>query len=224
STPTPALAQLLRGGRGGEVKLKLLLSVLWIAASPPYDTTMPGRIWAELIGLPDPGRRGTHRISAATRQLKKQNFVTTRSRPGEPTEIVLLNETGSGEPYTSPGQRVAQLARAEEDFERDRYFRVPKEFWTNGWVAVLDGPAVAMLLVLLSLAAGRSDNDLWIAPEVADRRFHLSAETRKKGFDRLRDVGLVTVHRRPVTRQLDSTRHRNVYDFNREVMTESVPK
>jgi len=205
------------------VKLKLLLSVLWIAASEPYDVTMPGRIWAQLIGLPDPAGRGTHRISAATRQLNDKSFVRTEKRPGEPTRIVLLDETGTGGSYTSPGQRVAQLRRAAEDFEHDRYFRVPKEFWTNGWIAVVDGPATAMLLVLLSLAAGRSDEEIWIAPEVADRRFHLSPETRKKGFDRLRDIGLVEVRRRPVTRQLDTTRHRNVYTLNRDVLLNAVP-
>ncbi len=64
----PVLAR-LRGGRGGEVKLKTLLSALWIGVAEPHDMTLPGRVWAQLIGLPDPGGRGAQRINSAVRQL-----------------------------------------------------------------------------------------------------------------------------------------------------------
>lgn len=220
---TPALARLLRGGRGGEVKVKILISALWISASAPYDVSLPGRAWAQLIGLPDPTGRGAHRVNNAVRQLVAQNFLSVEHRPGDTSRLFLLNETGDGTPYTPPGERVAQLRRADKDFEPHRYFRVPHQLWTQGWIAALHGPAIAMLLVLLSHASGRDPHDLWFSPEVADRRFHLSAETRKRGFDRLRDEGLITVHRRPVTRTLDTTRLRNTYTLNLDVLTGSRP-
>jgi hypothetical protein len=205
------------------VKVKILISALWISASAPYDVSLPGRVWAQLIGLPDPAGRGAHRVNNAVRQLVAQNFLNIEHHPGETSRLFLLNETGDGTTYTPPGERVAQLLRTEDDFEPHRYFRVPHQLWTEGWIATLHGPAIAMLLVLLSHASGRDPRDLWFSPEVADRRFHLSAETRKRGFDRLRDEGLITVHRRPITQTLDTTRLRNTYTLNLDVLTGSRP-
>jgi hypothetical protein len=219
----PALAKLLRGGRGGEVKLKTLLSALWIGVAEPHDVTLPGRVWAQLIGLPDPGGRGAHRVNSAVRQLVSQQFLRAEHRPGEPSRLYLLDETGNGQPYIDPGRRVVELQKAEEDFEFHRYFRVPRELWTGGWIAALSGPALAMLLVLLSLASGRDPLDLWFAPGVADRRFRLSAETRKRGLDRLRDEGLITVRRRPITNPLETTRLRNIYSLNLQALGSPRP-
>src|SRR3546814_8562857 len=46
----PPLARLVQGGRGGEVRLKLYLTVSLIAAAAPhtYDRNTPARSWAEL--------------------------------------------------------------------------------------------------------------------------------------------------------------------------------
>lgn len=46
--PQP-LARLLRGGRGGAVRLKLYMAMLWMAAKEPHDVTFPDRAWAELF-------------------------------------------------------------------------------------------------------------------------------------------------------------------------------
>ena len=46
----PPLATLLRGGRGGEVRLKLYLSILWFAGGPPLMShtqhVLGRRCWA----------------------------------------------------------------------------------------------------------------------------------------------------------------------------------
>ena len=47
-TPPP-MTQLMRGGRGGEVKLKLLLSMLWIAV--PKGNATKGRLLPGLISI-----------------------------------------------------------------------------------------------------------------------------------------------------------------------------
>ena len=45
----PAMTRILRGGRGGGVvKLKTLLSMLWVAVAEPFDVTESGRVWAQL--------------------------------------------------------------------------------------------------------------------------------------------------------------------------------
>src|SRR5688500_8111034 len=71
----PPLALLMRGGRGGEVRLKLLLSLLWVGAKPPHDVTFPSRAWAHLIGLADPDTNGARRIREAIDWLTHHRFL-----------------------------------------------------------------------------------------------------------------------------------------------------
>lgn len=222
--PPPPLARLLRGGRGGEVKLKVLLSILWVAVKEPHDVTLPARVWAELAGLPDPGGRGAHRVNSALRQLVKSGHLRAELRPGEPSRLSLLDETGSGAAYTNPGLRITQLKEAKEDFSAHRYVQVPTALWVQGWIAALHGPGLAMLLVLLAQASGRDHQNLWFSPGFADERFHLSEETRKRGLDQLRDLGLVTVKKRPLSRSpLEVTRVRNTYTLDLKRLASATP-
>jgi hypothetical protein len=55
SLAAPPLATMLRGGRGGEVRLKLFLSMQLIAVAHPYDVTRTASYWAHLLSLPEPG-------------------------------------------------------------------------------------------------------------------------------------------------------------------------
>ncbi len=221
----PPLAQLLRGGRGGEVKLKVYLSLLWAAVADPYDVSLPGRVWAQLIGLPDPAGRGAHRVNGAFRTLVGNQLLRAESRPGLPSRFYLLEETGSGRAYLPPGGRLVALKNAGEDFSDHIYLQVPAALWTHGWIACLGGPGLAMLLVLIAQAGGRDPEDLWFSPGVADQRFHLSAETRKRGLDQLVELGLATVGRRPVARSvLDSTRLRNTYTLKLGRLDEIAPQ
>lgn len=221
----PPLARLLRGGRGGEVKLKVLLSILWVAVREPHDVTLPARVWAELVGLPDPSGRGAHRVNSALRQLVKTGHLQAESRPGEPSRLSLLDETGSGAPYINPGLKITQLKEAKEDFAAHRYVQVPTALWVQGWMAALHGPGLAMLLVLLAQASGRDHENLWFSPGFADERFHLSEETRKRGLDQLRELGLVTVKKRPLARSpLEITRVRNTYTLDLKRLTAETPE
>ena len=117
---------------------------------------------------------------------------------------------------------------AGEDYADHLYFRVPNELWTRGWITALTGPALAMLLVLLQQSAGanRSEQELWFSPAVADRRFHLSEETRKRGLDGLHKLGLVTINRRPITSNnpLEATRLRNTYTLHTARLVTEEPQ
>ena len=221
----PPLAQLMRGGRGGEVKLKVYLSLLWAAVAEPYDVSLPGRVWAQLIGLPDPAGRGAHRVNSAFRTLVDSQLLRAKSQPGLPSRFFLLEETGTGRAYQPPGGRLVALKKAGKDFSDHIYLQVPATLWTHGWIARLSGPGLAMLLVLIAQAGGRNPEDLWFSPGVADQRFHLSAETRKRGLDQLVELGLTTVGRRPIARSvLDSTRLRNTYTLKLARLDEFAPQ
>ncbi len=226
SERVPTAAALLRGGRGGEVKLKVELSALWIAVAEPYDVRLPGWAWAKLIGLPDPRGRGARRVHAALRQLAKSHLIESPGGRGSVGQLTLRDETGSGDAYVPPGERVDELRKSGRDYSDHVYFKVPNELWTNGWLAALNGRSLAMLLVLLQQTAGegRANREVWFSPRVAETRLRLSEDTRKAGIDDLRELGLVSVRRRPVTPDfLSSTRSRNTYTLHLDHLRRNIP-
>jgi len=214
----PPLAQLLRGGRGGEVRLKLELSFLWFAVSPPHDLSYPARAWATLLDLEDPEVRGARRVRQAIKSLEANQLVTVEERPGQPNRILLLNESGNGEPYNPPAS-VYNATRQRGLDNPHRYIQIPDTLWTSGWLATLSGAGLAMFLILLTNLAGRParNTDLWLSPERATELYGLSDDTRSKGLRELRAVELITARRRAASRTaFDFRRLRNTYRLNLE--------
>lgn len=215
-TATTPLAEIIRGGRGGTVRLRLLLSILWFAGSAPYDVTYPNRAWATLLDLRDPPGAGARRIADATTWLANANLVEIQQRPGLPSRMTLLDESGSGKPYVIPGLVWRSLPKDATPQQRQaqRYLRLPPEFWTKGWAAVLSAPAIAAYLMLLSqLGSDTADStDLWISPTLAELRYGLSEDTRSTGLRELVRVGLASVERRRINADtFDLIRNRNIY-------------
>jgi len=213
----PPMTRMLRGGRGGAVRLKLYLSFLWFAANPPYDVTYPARAWAGLMGLADPEGNGARRVVDAISWLEHHRFVEAQRRRGRPSRVVLLAEDGSGAPYRPPHEALADLRESDsvsDEALRENYWvQLPADFWRNGWVAVLSGPAVAMLLAILSDLANKPEfTEVWFSPFLARERFGLSEDTRTAGMRQLRDLQLVDVRRRSVSHDaFDFRRMRNTY-------------
>jgi hypothetical protein len=198
SDPPPPLAQLLRGGQGGEVRLKLYLTMSLLAVSPPYDIRpVPARSWAAALGLDDPGRNGARRVSDAIDWLAEHKFLVAERRQGTPGPVRLLSQDGSGSLYKrpTPGRR---------------YVRLPLGLWEQGWIVRLSGTALALLIVLLDLQGGRAQPQ-WISPEPARHRYDLSPDTWTKGLRELRALDLVSVSRRSQGDIFDYQRMRNTY-------------
>lgn len=213
----PAMTRIMRGGRGGGVvKLKTLLSMLWVAVAPPFDVTEPARVWAQLIGLEDPEGNGAARVNAAIRTLEEGRFLRVERKPGMPSRVFLMNETGNGEPYTKPSDYwLPGGARPDGPDTRPLYTRIPSEFWTNGWITQLSAPAVAMFLALLHQSRGGSRQEIWFSPAVADRRYGLTNATRSKGVRELESLGLVEIDRMVIGREsIGNIRARNTYTLN----------
>lgn len=213
--PAP-LASALRGGRGGTVRVKLELTFLWFAAKPPHDLAYPARAWATLLGLADPAGRGARRVNEAILWLEQHKLITVENRAGQPNVITLLSENGTGEPYELPGTAYNRLRNKQPASlaEQHRYIQLPNELWTSGWLSLLSGAALAMLLVLYTELGNRpaAATDLWFSPRQADLRFGLSEDTRSKGLRELRAARLITAYRQPVaTDTFDFQRLRNVY-------------
>ena len=213
-TPPP-MTLMMRGGRGGEVKLKLLLSMLWIAVKEPYDVTQSARVWAELIGLDEPETRGAARVNAAVRRLVEGDFLEVEKRPGQSSRLILREETGRGAPYTHPGSHWEKREGMPLPKNAPRYTQLPTGIWTEGWIATLEAPAIAMLLVLLEQTRGKNYDGLWFSPSVAAKRYGLSETTRRKGIDELSKFGIIAVDRVAVGRgTLSEIRRRNTYSID----------
>lgn len=214
----PPVARLLRGGRGGSVRLKLYLSLIWFAANPPYDVTYPARAWAQLLDLDDPEVAGARRVSDALAWLRERDFIEVQPRPGLPSRVVLLEESGAGRPYAVPGAAWRSLGgtATEEQRQLHRYLQLPPEVWTSGWLQVLDGAAIAMLLVLLAeMPADGIKAKVWFSPAEALKRYGLSPATRTKGLSQLSSAGIAITEKASTTKDpFDLRRTRNVYKLD----------
>ena len=201
----PPVAKCLRGGRGGEVRLKLLLSLLWIAGggTPPHDTKFPASAWAELLGLPEPYTKGVRRIQEAIRWLEKNRLVSVEQVAGLPSKITLLDDSGSGAEYSTPGKGAGRP-----------YRKLPPEFWTQGWLVVLSGTSIAVLLILMDQQRQVSSDDIWLSPSWREKHYALSADTWTRATKELSSLGLVTVERKRFRPSFDVVRVRNFYTVN----------
>jgi hypothetical protein len=194
----PPLARMLRGGRGGTVRLKLYLSVCLIATSAPYriDTPIPARAWAEMLDLPDPESKGARRIADALSWLEQNEFVELVRRGGAPPTIGLRSATGRGRPFVRPVKR---------------YVSVPLGLWRLGWINALSGRALAVLLALIDLQGGRDPRRPPSMNAQERERYGFSQDTWTRGERELKERGLLAVARSPQGADFDWRRMRNTY-------------
>jgi hypothetical protein len=199
SGAAPPLVLLLRGGQGGEVRLKLYLTIALLAVRSPFVITdpVPARSWAAALGLDDPEHKGARRIGGAISWLAEHRFLDTGRRQGTPGSVQLLSQDLSGSAYQRPGPDT-------------RYIQLPLGLWDEGWIVRLSGTALAILIVLLDLQGGRAQPQ-WISPAEARRRYDLSPDTWTKGLKELKELDLVTVTRRTQGDVFDYKRMRNAY-------------
>lgn len=183
------LATLLRttgetGGKGGGLRIALLMSLIWVTARPPYVTNRVAPYWAELLGREDPGGVGARAIRDALHELADRGLVQLHST-GARLEIILCNEShpetaeGDPNPYVPP-------------YGLEQYIPVPRSFWTRGLAGELSGAGIAMYLC--SLALTRSDDpEFFIAGAHFDERYGISRSSRKRGLAELTELGVLTV-------------------------------
>lgn len=131
----PPMAQMLRGGHGGEVRLKLYLTMALLATAAPYEIKpISGRTWATALALPDPGTNGARRVGDALSWLAKHQFVQLQRVPGEPPTVRLLSALGTGRAWQRPTAP---------------YVTIPLAYWKERWLWKLSGAATAVLVLIL---------------------------------------------------------------------------
>lgn len=199
SQAPPPLARMLRGGRGGEVRLKIYLSVTLLATKSPHDIRqpIPARAWAEMLALPDPETAGARRVADALAWLNKEKFIKLQRTSGRPPTITLRSPLADDKGYKRPS---------------GRWVSVPLTLWSNEWITHLSGSGLALLLVLLELQGGlKSSTDAPSASGPRRDRYGLSDDTWTRAAKELKGLGILTVHRVPQGKDFDWQRLRNTY-------------
>ena len=182
------------GGRGGDVRLKLYLSLLWASPGGQHDTDFVATDWAQLLGLPRYSTKGKRRVYEALSWLASHRFIEKQERPGLPSIVTVLHESGSGVAYTKPS---ATTARGGEP----TYRRLQSAWWTNAWLAALSGRALAFWLVLMDESNnGTKVDDVWLSESQTAEKYAISPYLRQRAMRELKHFGLITT-RRELTRE-----------------------
>ena len=199
----PPLARMLRGGRGGGVRLRLYLCLCLIATEKPYEIRgqVPARVWAELLALPDAERGGARRVADALSWLHAEKLIRLKRVHGSPPQIRLRSATGDGTRYVRPTQR---------------YVSVPLGLWRNEWITQLSPTALALLLALLDLQGGISQADAPWASASRRGEYGFSGDTWTRGRRELEAAGLLTVERVVADEGFEWRRLRNTYWIHKE--------
>ena len=200
------------GGRGGRLRVALVLTLLWRLAKSPHTTIRPARYWADLLQLEEPDTAGARAIRSTLLELERRGFIRTEGRgPGKAPEIILRDESLRGIDYKLP-----YLQAMEEGSEGDTsYFRVPESFWSTGLCSKLSGAGLSMYLIAMSRSGWGDQPSFWLAPTQFREQYGLGDSTRKKGLRELVDLGVVTHE----VRSIDRDGHAGYRRFQRSVYT-----
>jgi hypothetical protein len=187
----PPMIRMLRGGyddrhgRGGELRLKVYLSMLWLASGEGHTVSFPAYAWAHLLGLDDAA--GKRRVQDAISWLATEKFVVVERRPGQSSIIQVRKEDGSGAEYTKP----YKLGDGDGPPKQPKYRRLDEAWWTKGWMAALSGAALVTWLAFLDDEGAEIGSSRWISTSQTKTKYALSLDTRKKGIGELLDWGLL---------------------------------
>jgi hypothetical protein len=149
-----------------------------------WSVARDSRVWARALGLPSASESARAAVSKTWAWLERRQLIE-RGRRGRLSEITLLRDDGSGEPYAHPVSL------------KEPYLRLPYEFWRDEWHLTLGVPGIAVLLIALSLKDG-----FYLPQEHVSAWYGLSPSTLSKGITTLRRAGLLDSRRNPKTSPL----------------------
>lgn len=207
----PPLAKLVRGGHGGEVRLKLYLTMALLAGQAPHKIRpISARTWATALGLDDPDTNGARRVADALNWLAKEDaqdrkpLVKLERVSGEPPTVQLLSATGNGKVWSRPTQP---------------WVTMPLTYWSEGWVWRLTGSGTALLLIILDEQGRMRGKPASFTGQ--DRKLRgLSDDTWTRATKELKDFGLIEVGKVTNGENLDWRRARNTYLVLKDHLTD----
>jgi len=152
-----------------------------MAAAAPWNCRLPSDAWVSALGLADNATPSSARtaVSKIMGRLEKRKLIT-RVRSKRLSDIILLKEDGSGDPYERP----------LNDRAEDRWLQLPHGYWLDGHYETLHLPAKVMLLIALSRPDGFP-----LPYDRAPAWYGISSDSAEEGLRELRATGLLTVQR-----------------------------
>jgi len=220
----PPATQLLRHRSKAGLDLKLELTYLWIGGSSNPDPRT-GEVhtihsddtsMAELMGLNKPESLGKRVIADSRRRLERVGLISVERNKGKEVVVTLLNESGNGKEYSRPGDKERGIAA---------HTKLPREFWTNGWHWVLDGKAVAALLVIRHLSELQGGG-VWRSPNERLARHGFSDDVWYEGLRQLLEHDLLDKEKVLVKKRFEpaSRHYRDTFTLKVDRMLSSPPE
>ena len=167
--------------RRDERALQLFLLVHAVTSSDKqsgaFDVTEWATTWARTLGL-FAEASGATAVSRVWKRLAADVLITRRRGSLRRTNITVLSEDGSGDPYTAPSGAKS-----------DPYFKVPFAYWTDekAWYRTLSLPARAVLLIALS-----REPRFYLPHNQAATWYGVSEDTIRQGLHELQDHKLLS--------------------------------
>ena len=155
------------GSYGAGLARFLLAAARQCSRNPDY--------WARLIRRPDQSLRNARLALRRSLDLLESVDLIRNTTPAGVPLIHLLDESGSGTPYSHPSRTG------------ERYFTLPHEYWFFGFDRRFDLAAKAVLVLARSLRP--SDFTLPLANALP--WYGISAQTLRRGMRQLIDAGVV---------------------------------
>jgi hypothetical protein len=215
------------GGSGGEVRLKLWLSLLYRFNSKEkwfdLDEVDP-KFMAGMFGLPDPATKGAARVRDAFRWLASNGFIEIEGgRLKKTGRVRVISEVAQFLPdkyrdvvRTSPAGKTESAPDAEIPAYSDSYTRVPGALWANGWMGYLKASELMVLLILCKLSQNGRYETVAVKASTRLKRFGLSDSMWRQGLVGLQDRGIIRSFE-PAKHKTDPIEFR-AYDFQLEVV------
>ena len=214
------------GGSGGEVRLKLWLSLLY-RFNPKelwfdLDEVDP-RFMAGMFGLDDPTGKGAARVRAAFRWLSDHGFIeidggrlkkTGRVRVIHEASLYLPSQWREI-PRQSPEGKADGTLYKEFPRYNESYVRVPSALWANGWMGYLKASELMVLIFVCKLSENGSHQKVEIKAHRRYERFGLSDAMWRQGVTGLQNRGIVKSFE-PAKYKTDPVELR-AYDYKMEI-------
>lgn len=188
--PSQTSTPLSRLFAGGEVQLKLYLTLVLLTRKPPHELFRPKAdfYWANVLGYeerteanPAPG--------AGTRRIKRALKALEADVPPSGPLIKRRVEHGRGP--------VLQVVPPPGEM-RPPYITLPIELWSRGWLNVMSARALFVYVCLRLMFVSKHDGDP-VHVSVWERdRFTMSDDTWQRGVAELKRLGLIGSTTAPV--------------------------
>lgn len=189
------------GGHGGEVRLKLWLSMIYRVVKEDDWIVLRRNNhahYASMFGLEDPFGRGADRVRDAYRWLHLNRFIVIEGgRLKTYGRVRVTHEVTHFVPSNFPlimrkaPQGLKEFEVEEHPHLKHRYFNLPRPFWEYGWITYMRASEILVLMILCDAARNNVNTEIRIPVHERMRRYGLSDEMWKQGETGLEMRGII---------------------------------